>query len=102
MTTDTVAFVTITTIFVLLGVALPFINESFGGTGANTDVDGFTDDLGQSAANPLDAFLTVVTSVLKMFFWTFGSLPFWVDAFLTIFRILLFVIMIKWTRGVGS
>ncbi len=102
MVTDTVAFVSITTIFVLLGVMLPFINDTFGSTIGNTDVEGFKDDLGQAADNPLDAFFTVTTSVLKMFFWTFGALPFWIDAFFTMFRIILFVIIVKWVRGVSS
>ncbi len=102
MVTDTVAFVSITTIFVLLGVMLPFINDTFGLTSGNTDVEGFKDELGQAVINPLDAFLTISASILKMFFWTFGALPVWIDAFFFIFRITLFVIIVKWVRGVSS
>ncbi len=102
MSTDTVAFITITIVFILLGAALPFISNSYGLDVGTTNVEGFKDELGQAADNPLDTFGSVLDSVLKMFFWTFGSLPFWIDAFFTIFRVILFVILVKWVRGVGS
>jgi len=87
--------------FVLLGVALPFVNSAFGSQtnvnidDINTDISGGVQELEATSA------LAIVKSVVKMFFWTFGDLPFWLDAIFVVFRIALVLILIQYIPFIG-
>ena len=91
MTNDMMIIGGIAFILVTVGLVLPFISEEFGTeSNANYNVDNFNDDLGQ------DVELTstigaskVLFSVAKMFFWTFGDLPWFLDGFFLVLRIVL-------------
>lgn len=92
----------IITLFVLLGLALPFINSSFNETVTTNNVTTLENQIGEDINNTtsINAF-TVLFSVLKMFFWTFGALPFWLDGIFVILRIILALIIARniWVGG---
>jgi len=67
--TEIDVFIIITFVFVILGFALPYIQESFGyNVTANTLYN-------SQEIN----FLTISTSIISMFGFTFGALPLWLD-----------------------
>lgn len=94
----------IITIFVLLGVLLPYVQADFEAPQTLNDVQKLESDLGEETAD-ISAVtpFTLLLSVLKMFFWTFGDLPFWLDAFFLILRVELAFIVARnvWVGGGG-
>ena len=76
----------IITIFILIGVLMPYINDAFDTDTGVPNIGGLEENVGEDAENvsTLNAF-TILFSVLKMFFWTFGDLPFWLDSIFIIF-----------------
>ncbi len=84
-------------IFVGIGVIIPFVNQEFDVTGSTFDTENVADELiGEefddvSKVNAGD----ILSSVGKMFFWTFGDLPFWMDAIFVVLRVILLAILIK-------
>ncbi len=97
----------IITVFILLGVFLPFINSSLSVQSPSVNTTSIQTNVGQDVANIDGSFTTVsglkiIVSVLKMFFWTFGDLPFWLDAIFVILRIILVLILIKYIPFIGS
>ncbi|KKN07612.1 hypothetical protein LCGC14_1065190 [marine sediment metagenome] len=91
-------------VFVLLGVLLPFVNDAFDVEGSDINTQSLETNVGEEIENinSIGAF-TVLLSVLKMFFWTFGDLPFWLDAIFLVFRIMLALIIARnvWIGGGG-
>ena len=88
---------TIAFTFIMLGLLLPFVNDAFNSTATNFNTDGlqtgsinedFEDTTSVSAGD-------VFKSIIKMFFWTFGDLPFWLDAVFLVFRLMLLMILVK-------
>lgn len=93
----------IVSIFLAVGIALPYVNQAFDGDQSiNADIDGLSTQAGQDVENvsSINAF-TVLLSMLSMFFWTFGSLPFWLDAFFIILRLTLVITIARniWIGG---
>ena len=89
-------------LFVAIGIFLPIVNEAVGNADstlndANFDDEIDTDDL--TVASAWNIFL----SVLSMFFWTFGALPFWLDAIFMILRVTLVMTIARniWIGGGG-
>ena len=62
-------FIILTFVFVILGFTLPYIQDSFG-------IDVTVNNLYDSTEIN---FLTIVTSIVSMFSFTFGALPLWLD-----------------------
>ena len=111
----------IITVFILTGALLPFLTEGFGTGESFSNVAQFeneiTDDIKNVKSNEtvtgilgaLSAgatgvgFLDVLFSVLLMFFWTFGALPFWLDIIFLILRLILVLIIARnvWIGGGG-
>lgn len=104
--------------FILVGAVLPFVNSTFQQTETFQDFGNFTGNVTDSAKelsdktieptwlNPVGSLnaLSVLASILKMFFWTFGDLPFWIDIVLFIPLRLIFVAIIArniWIGGGG-
>ena len=84
-------------IFFGVGLIIPFVNQEFGTTSGtfNTGAVGdqlINQDLQDSTS--ISAF-DLLKSIGKMFFWTFGDIPFWLDAIFLVLRILLVFILIK-------
>lgn len=95
----------IISVFVIVGIALPFVNESFEGTQEfNANTQGLQDQIGQDVNDVSSiSIFTVLLSVLSMFFWSFGALPFWLDGFFVILRIILVITIARnvWIGGGG-
>jgi len=91
-------------VFVLLGLVLPFVNEAFDVSGTNLNTGSIEENVGQEVENvsTISAF-RVLLSVLKMFFWTFGDLPFWLDGAFIVLRVMLAFIIARniWIGGGG-
>jgi len=94
-------------VFTLLGVSLPFVNEAFEVEATNLNTESIETNVGQNV-NDIDGSVSTITglkiivSVLKMFFWTFGDLPFWLDAVFLVFRVTLALILIKYIPFIGA
>lgn len=88
---------------ILVGLFLPYINEGFGEDGDDINVDGFEDQLNDAVKDEdsISAF-TVVFSLVTIFFWTFGALPFWLDAIFLIFRVILALLIYRQVRHGGG
>lgn len=101
MDSEVKALYIIVTLFVGLGILLPYIQAEFGEDQTNNDVSGLTSIDSDDATSSVGLF-TVLGSVFTMFFWTFGNLPVWLDAFLFIpLRVILAYVIIRVARGGG-
>lgn len=85
-------------VFVILGIMLPFINEGLNNEVAAPNTQGIENIVGQSDISASKVF----TSIFQMFFWTFGELPFWLDAIFVIFRLMFAWLIVKLIRGVAG
>lgn len=88
---------------ILVGVAVPFMNAEFNQSDAEVNVGLVHDSQDPSDMTSISAW-KVFKSVIAMFFWTFGSLPFIID--LLIFepiRIIAYLIIARniWIGGGG-
>jgi hypothetical protein len=95
----------ITSVFVLLGVFLPYINAEYGEPDSFPDPDVLEQNVGeeQTTVGSVVSGWKVLGSVLSMFFWTFGALPFWLDALFVIARVTLALTVVRniWIGGGG-
>ena len=84
-------------IFVGIGIILPFINSEFGENTTTFTTGKLADDLINEKQENVSSIGAgdILVSVGKMFFWTFGDLPFWMDAIFLVLRILFLVILIR-------
>lgn len=107
--------------FILIGILLPFLNEGFSTSVTTNNVGDFENQIGDtikdvrsnesvtgilgtfSAGAQGVGFLKVFFSVVSMFFWTFGALPFWLDGIFLILRLMLVMIIARniWIGGGG-
>lgn len=94
MSKETILFAIIT-IFLLLGVFLPFINSAFGFNSNTIDTGTLVEDIEQEGVSGL----TIALSVLGIFTWTFGALNPIIDVFLVIPRVMLAIITFQLIRG---
>jgi len=100
--TSWIAFLLI--LFIGLGWALPYINQSLGEE--YTGSQGFNESQmyegivgkDETNINTVDIF----ASILKMFFWTFGALPILIDLFFVVLRILLIILVYRQIRSGGG
>lgn len=91
--------------FILIGGILPYISEEFGGQTIDQNSGNFINTIGNEVKDPdtISAW-DVLISMFKMFFWTFGDLPFWIDLIFFIpVRVLLLIILARnlWIGGGG-
>lgn len=85
--------------FLLLGAILPFVNSAFDVDITNFNAGGIEDEVGQANVSATDVFL----SMFIIFFWTFGSIPFWLDLTVILaMRIMFAWFTIRVIRGVGG
>jgi hypothetical protein len=93
----------IVSLFVIIGAVVPFIESEYSydaGIDNPDDIGSIDSDVDSpSSVTIIDVFF----SVLKMFFWSFGSLPLWLDLILTIFRVTLALAIARnvWVGGGG-
>ena len=104
-------------VFILVGAFLPALNAEFGSddttVNANTldsevkaSMGDFNESVKPSFTRPTASFkfFAVMGSIAKMFFWTFGGLPTWLDLIVFIpMRLLLAFIIARnaWIGGGG-
>jgi hypothetical protein len=94
---------TLIAIFFFIGVLLPYVtNDLESDRDINADVDDFISDVDEKGegASSLNAF-QILLSIGKMFIWTFGDLPFWLDMIFVFFRIIFWVTLARniWIGG---
>ncbi len=86
-------------LFIFLGTALtlPFVNSEFNIQGSSFNTNKTQSDLiGEDISNVSDIGVgEIIKSIGKMFFWTFGELPVWLDLIFTVLRIILIFILIR-------
>lgn len=85
-------------IFIGAGLVLPFVNAEFGtGTGSSFDTNEVSNQLIAQEQEDVKNIGVgqILTSIGKMFFWTFGELPFWLDGIFVVLRILFLAILIR-------
>lgn len=80
---DITIIIGISVVFILFGTFLPLIEHDFSGEElTNTDIDGLQDDLsegvGEDRGNTLSIW-KIIWSIISMFFWSFGTIPWWLD-----------------------
>jgi hypothetical protein len=105
MVNDVSIIAGIITVFVLIGVILPYVQAEFGQSVTSVDVAGLAGDVGSKGQeSSAVTFWDVLLSIFSMFFWTFGNLPFWLDlCFFLPIRIILGFIVARniWIGGGG-
>ncbi len=84
-------------IFIGTGIILTFVNDEFNLDGTNFNTDGVANQLVDSGLTDVSSIGVggIIKSIGKVFFWTFGDLPFWLDAIFLVLRIILLVILIR-------
>lgn len=91
-------------IFVFTGTLLPYVNDAVDQEQTGFSADNIIDDIDENDAD-FSGFTgttnawRIIVSVFSMFFWTFGSLPFWLDMCFVPLRIVLAVSIAKMVRG---
>lgn len=73
---DNIALITLLVIFLVIGFIAPFIASAYKSNIGTVNTDGIISDAGNTDVTAT----TVVGSLFKVFFWTFGLLPAWMDA----------------------
>lgn len=121
MVNDISIITTIIAIFLIVGTTLPFINASFGISPEETacfeisnlegELENATESVGEkskfgifgSRRTGSVGIFDVMGSIVKMFFWTCGSLPLFVDLFFLLIRITLYITIARnlWIGGGG-
>lgn len=83
-------------IFIGVGLILPFITNEFQGTETvqvGNIPEGIIDEDIQDVSGVGAG--DILKSIGKMFFWTFGELPFWLDGIFLVLRVLLLFILVR-------
>lgn len=93
-TENNVLLFTFLAVFLLLGWALPYIYNEYGGSEYNTNAA--VDELASAEVGALD----IMTSIATVFFWSFGPIPIWLNIFLLIPRLIFWVIVYDKIRGI--
>jgi len=78
------------TIFLLSGVLVPYINEEYG----IENTDNYSVATGEMEEASVLSMGSITLSILSMFFWTFGAIPFWLESIYLIFRIVFWFIVV--------
>lgn len=104
MVNDVILITTIFATFLLLGAVLPFINQEFAEPSINQSVN--TNEIISSAqvVAQTDSISSweVITSMTKIFFFTFGDLPYLLDVLLFIPRIIFALLIYRQVRSGGG
>jgi hypothetical protein len=101
---DTTIIATFVFFFVVLGGILPFVQSAFDEDTITTDVNKTRISL-EEDIEELDSvnFLEVFFSIVTMFLWTFGGVPWFIDlAFFEPIRIVFYFILARYVRGGGG
>lgn len=82
MANDVIIILTIMVIFIGLGTILPFVQSELGEAQVTVDTQGILTEVGDEVGDPSGGvgILSILFSIIKMFFWTFGDVPVIIDA----------------------
>ena len=81
--------------FITLGWAMPYITAEYGG-GTTVDTTGSLQQLNDANVGALD----IIASISTIFFWSFGTIPLWLNLILLIPRLIFWVIVYDKIRGI--
>lgn len=105
MVNDTIILLTLFVFFIGMGVLLPFVQEDFGVRQVEGQLDPVMEDIRDGASSPSAiSILSILLSIAKMFFWTFGQIPFLIDTLVMTPLRLTFIFLIArniWVGGGG-
>ncbi len=93
---------TIILIFFMLGILLPFVNSGFAQTSQDFNTGDLETGLDDETNFTKVSSITILSSIGKMFFWTFGTLPFWLDGIFVVFRAMLALLIYRQIRSGGG
>ena len=103
MGNDIVIIAGLMCVFILTGALLPYVYDSFDEPNTiNADVDGLYNDVSSESENVSSVnAVQILLSVISMFFWSFGALPFWVELIYIIMRIIFWITIARniWVGG---
>ena len=94
----------IVSVFILIGIFLPFVQDEFAqpkNLNASNGVQSVASNVASQSNNSTVTIWQVFISIGKMFFWTFGTLPLWLDSVFLMVRIILIVTIARniWIGG---
>ena len=104
MGSDVLYITVIFSFFLLLGATLPYINQAFDQNADtyNADTDSITGEIQTSLENDDVSGWTVLLSMTKIFFFTFGDIPVLLDLILFIPRTIFAVLVYRQIRSGGG
>ncbi len=84
-------------IFIGVGIIIPFVNSEFQTVSPTFDTDKRGTELIVEDLTDVSSVGAgdILKSIGKMFFWTFGDLPFWLDAIFLVLRLILLALLIR-------
>lgn len=89
-------------IFVLIGALIPYVNNSFNTSENEFNVNQFDDQIDDETDFTALSATKILLSIASMFFWTFGTLPFWLDAIFLVMRVMLGLLIYRQVRSGGG
>lgn len=88
-----------TILFIFLGTALvlPFVNSEFGTSSPEYDISNVESELISEKLSDVSYVGAgdIFKSIGKIFFWTFGDLPIWLDSIFVVLRVILLYILVR-------
>lgn len=89
-------------LFLGLGLVLPIVSNEFNSSYEGTDSSSISDNVGQINPNVSDlSLITYLKSIIFIYFFTFGQIPFWLDIIVFVpLRLIFFTILIDKARGI--
>ena len=97
---DVTIFATIVLILLATGAIIPMIKSDFTDDDTSVNVEGFVDDNLQTAPSMISA-TSVFWGAIKMLFWNWGDMPFFLDIFFWMIRMVGVFIFVRLLRGTG-
>jgi len=84
----------ISAFFLIVGIALPYINEDFPTSVPKYDTEGYISGQGQEIVQGTTDAVDIFLSVVSMFFWTFGALPIYIEFIFLFLRLIFYAILV--------
>ena len=100
MVNDTTILISILIILISVGLMVPFLNETFNAGMSTPSVDDLGNDLGEEVDSVSAS--SVLTSLARMFIWSWDIFPFWLNGFFWVLRITFYFILFRTIRSGGG
>jgi len=86
--------------FIVLGVAMPYYQSMFDQTIIENDMTGLKDATTNDEGATAVTILSSVFGIFKISFWTFGTIPLWIDLIVLLpLRLMFWYLVYKGLRG---